>query len=187
MIATALELDPEMVMSHLGGGEMMEMDGVKLLVSKDAAAKLRAAQAKIHGDANNAAALKAEVTALSRSLAKFEADKMQTDMRELEREIAPLCPQLVSTWSAGARPDSMTAMKAAAIVDLDAAMKADIAEAMGPDPKNPAPTFDAYVGSLYRTTIKLARTRKSTNADGPTLPTFVTKIDTSNVYGKTAN
>ena len=188
-IATALELDPEMVMSHLGGGEMMEMDGVKLLVSKDAATKIRAAQAKVHGDAaklaTDAAALQGEVSALTRAVASLTADKAAADMRELEREIAPLCPQLVSTWSAGTRPDSMTAMRVAAIIDLDAGLKTDLDAAMGPDPKNPAPTFDAFVGSLYRTAVRHATARKSTTSNDSTLPTFrAIAIDTSSVYGK---
>jgi hypothetical protein len=170
---------------------MMEMDGVRLLVSKDAATRIRAAQTKVHGDATklatDAAALRGEVTALSRTVAKLEADKELADMRELEREIAPLCPQLVSTWSTGKRPDSMTAMRVAAIIDLDAGLKTDLDSAMGPDPKSPAPTFDAFVSAVYSTTIKQAATRKATTSNDSTLPTFrAIAIDTSNVYGKTA-
>lgn len=195
-IATALELDPEMVKQHLGGGEMMEMDGVKLLVSKDAAAKIRAAQAKMHGDAEKMAtdaakmatdyaALQGEVSALSRTVDTLKADKALADMRELERQIAPLCPQLVSTWSADKRPDSMTAMRVAAIVDLDPALKADINAAMGPDPAKPAPTFDTFVDSLFRSTIRHASARRPSNDNQP-LPLTGIKIDTSTVYGKTA-
>lgn len=188
-IATALELDLEMVKQHLAGGEMMEMDGVKLLVSKETADRIRALQAKVNGDAakltNDHAALQGEVTALTRAVTQLTADKAATDMRELEREIAPHCPQLVSTWSAGKRPDSLTAMRVAAILDIDSALKIDIDSAMGPDPKSPAPTFDAFVGSLYRSTIRHAAARKPNN-DGPKQPSFDIKIDTSNVYGKTA-
>jgi len=188
-IATALELDLEMVKQHLSGGEMMEMDGVKLLVSGDAATRLRASRAKLTGDAakmtTDHAALQGEVTALTRVVTQLTADKAATDMRELEREIAPHCPQLVSTWSAGKRPDSIMAMRVAAILDLDSALKADLDSAMGPDPKTPAPTFDAFVGSLYRSTIRHASARKPSN-DGPKPPSFEPKIDTSNVYGKTA-
>src|SRR5690606_22105717 len=50
-IAEVLGLDPAMVTQHLGGGEIMELDGVKLLVSKDAAAKLRAREQKLSTDA----------------------------------------------------------------------------------------------------------------------------------------
>jgi hypothetical protein len=188
-IATALALDPEMVKQALGGGEMMEMDGVKLRVSVDMATRIRSSQAKVHGDAakltTDLAAAQGELAGLARTVAKLEADKASADMRELEREIAPLCPQLVSTWSAGKRPDSMTAMRAAAIVDLDATAKVDLDAAMGADPAKPAPTFDAFVSSLYRATIRHASARKA-NVDGPTLPSFEPKIDTSNVYGKPA-
>lgn len=189
-IATALELDPEMVKQHLGGGEMMEMDGVALLVSKDAATKIRAAQAKVNGDAarmaTDYAALQGEVSALSRTVDTLKADKALADMRELERQIAPLCPQLVSTWTeASKRPDSMTAMRVAAIVDLDSALKVDIDAAMGPDPANPAPTFDAFVDSLFRSTIRHASARRPSN-DNQLLTPVGIKIDTSTVYGKTA-
>jgi hypothetical protein len=196
-IATALALDPEMVKQALSGGEMMEMDGVKLRVSKDAATRIRAAQAKVHGDAakltadaakmaTDLATAQGELSALSRTVAKLEADKALADMRELELEISPLCPQLVQTWSAGKRPDSMTAMRVAAIVDLDAALKVDLDAARGPDPEKPAPTFDAFVGSLYRSTIRHASARKPSNDNGSRVPTFAPKIDTSNVYGKNA-
>ena len=189
MIGTVLGLDLEMVKQHLSGGEMMEMDGVRLRVSKDTAARIRASQAKVHADAtkltNDQAALQGEVKALTRVVDQLTADKAETDMRELEREIAPLCPQLVSTWSAGKRPDSMTAMRVAAIVDLDSHLKVDLDAAMGPDPKSPAPTFDAFVGSLYGATIRHARSRKPSN-DGPKLPSFEPKIDTSSIYGKPA-
>jgi hypothetical protein len=195
-IAAALELDPEMVKQALGGGEMMEMDGVKLRVSKDAASRIRSAQSKMHGDAakltadaaklaTDLATAQGELSALGRTVAKLEADKALADMRELEVEISPLCPQLVSTWSAGKRPDSMTAMRVAAIVDLDSALKVDLDAAMGPDPKSPAPTFDAFVSSLYRTTIRHAGARKSTTSDN-SAPIFRPKIDTSTVYGKPA-
>lgn len=188
-IATALELDLEMVKQHLSGGEMMEMDGVKLLVSKDAATRLRVARAKVTGDAakltTDHAALQGEVTALTRAVTQLTALSAANDMRELEREIAPHCPQLVSTWSAGKRPDSITAMRVAAILDLDSALKVDIDSAMGPDSKSPAPTFDAFVGSLYRSTIRHASARKPSN-DGPKPPSFEPKIDTSSIYGKPA-
>jgi hypothetical protein len=189
-IATALGLTPEVVKERLGGGEMMEMDGVKLRVSKDAATRIRASQAKVHGDAakltTDLAAAQGELSALSRTVDALQAAKVQTDMRELEREIAPLCPQLTATWSAGNRPDSMTGMRVAAILDLDSSAKIDLDTAWGPDKDKPAPTFDAFVGSLYRSTIRHASARKPSN-DGAGLPSFVApKIDTSSVYGKTA-
>ncbi len=189
-IATALALDPEMVKQALGGGEMMEMDGVKLRVSADAATRIRAAQTKVHGDASklktDLAAAQGELAGLARTVAKLEADKASADMRELEREIAPFCPQLTTTWASGKRPDSMTGMRVAAIIDLDATAKVDLDEAWGPDKEKPAPTFDAFVGSLYRATIRHASARKA-NVDGPPPPSFhEPKIDTSNVYGKPA-
>jgi hypothetical protein len=166
----------------------MEMDGIKLRVSKDAATRIRAAQAKMHGDTakltTDHAALQGEVSALTRTVAKLEADKALADMRELEREITPLCPQLVTTWASGKRPDSMTRMRAAAIVDLDPSAKVDLDAAMGPDPEKPAPTFDTFVGSLYRATIRHAASRKSTTTDNSAVPTFRPTIDTSTVYGK---
>jgi hypothetical protein len=76
-------------------------------------------------------------------------------------------------------------MRVAAIVDLDSALKVDLDAAMGPDPKSPAPTFDAFVSSLYRTTIRHAGARKSTTSDN-SAPIFRPKIDTSTVYGKPA-
>ncbi len=186
-IATALELDLEMAKQHLSGGEMMEMDGVKLMLSKDAAAKLRAAQSKTKGDSaqltNDLADAQGQITALKRSVDKLEADKLEADKRDLEREIAPLCPQLVSTWSAGKRPDSLTAMRAAAIIDLDPVLKAELDSAAGPDLTSPPATFDAFVGSLFRTTVRHAAARKPT-ADSLARPTYAPKIDTSNVYGK---
>jgi hypothetical protein len=191
-IATALGLEVGMVAQHLGGEmEMMEMDGVKLRVSKDAAIRIRAAQAKIHGDAaklaTDHAALQGQVTAMSRSLEKLEADKAQHDMRELEREIAPHCPQLVASWASGKRPDSLTAMRVAAIVDIDAKLKKHIDDAMGPDPTRPAPTFDAYVKSVYSTTIDLSASRKSRATGDEGLPAFrVPTIDTSATYGKSS-
>lgn len=195
-IATALELDPEMVKQALGGGELMEMDSVKLLVSKDAADRIRASQAKLHGDAakmqgdaakltKDLASAQGELSALSRTVAKLQADKTETDKRDLEREIAPLCPQLVATWADGKRPDSMTAMRVAAILDLDPAAKVDLDKAMGPDSEKPAPTYDTFVESTYSTTKRHASARKS-SMDGPSMPIVAPKIDTSTVYGKTA-
>lgn len=168
-IATALELDPEMVMSHLGGGEIMEMDGVKLLVSKDAAARIRAAQAKINGDAakhasdaaklaTDLAAAQGSIVALERTVATLQADAAARATLDLEREIAPLCPQLVKSWADGKLPDSMTAMRAAAIIDLDPGAKTDLDAARGPN-KEPPPTFDAFVLSLYNSTKRLAAGR----------------------------
>jgi len=164
---------------------MMEMDGVKLMLSKDAAAKLRAAQAKMKGDSAQVLAdAQGQIAALRRSVDVLEAAKIEADKRDLEREIAPLCPQLVSTWSAGKRPDSLTAMRVAAILDLDPIMKAELDAAAGPDPANPPPTFDTFVGPLYRSTIRHAASRKPSN-DGPALPSSpAKKIDTSSVYGK---
>jgi hypothetical protein len=188
-IATALALDPEMVKQALGGGEMMEMDGVKLRVSKDAASRIRSSQAKVHGDAakltTDLAAARGELAALTRTVDALQVAKAEADMRELELEITPFCPQLVSTWSAGKRPDSMTAMRVAAIVDLDAALKVDLDAAIGQDPEKPAATFDAFVGSLYRSTIRHASARKPSN-DNSRAPVLHTKIDTSTVYGKNA-
>ena len=108
-------------------------------------------------------------------------------MRDLEREISPLCPQLVSSWSAdgGKRPGSMTAMRVAAILDLDPAAKVDLDKAMGPDPAKPAPTFDTFVESTYSTTKRHAATRKLAPTND-SLPTFQPKIDTTTVYGKSA-
>jgi hypothetical protein len=191
-IAVALALDPELVAQHLGGGEMMEMDGVKLRVSKDAATRIRASQAKVHSDAaklsTDLAAAQGELSALSRTVATLQADKAEADMREIEREIAPLCPQLVSTWASGKRPDSMTAMRVAAILDLDAAAKVDIDAAWGPDKDKPAPTFDAFVSHAYSTTKRLASARKAgASNDGHPLPSLVPKIDTTSVYGKNAS
>jgi len=188
-IAAALELDPEMVKQALGGGEMMELDGVKLRVSKDAAARIRASQAKVHGDSakltTDLAAAQGELSALTRTVNKLEADKAEADMRELEREIAPLCPQLVSTWSDGKRPDSMTSMRVAAILDLDPAAKVDLDSAIGPDPEKPAPTFDAFVNHAYAATKRHATARKSSR-DGSAVSIIVPKIDTTTVYGKPA-
>jgi hypothetical protein len=185
-IAAALELDPEMVKQALGGGEMMEMDGVALRVSKDAAARIRASQAKVHGDAakltTDLAAAKGELSALTRTVNKLQADKAEADMRELEREIAPLCPQLVSTWADGNRPDSMTAMRVAAILDLDPAAKVDIDSAMGPDPAKPAPTFDSFVQHAYSATKRHAATRKSPPINDNRFPAPPT-INTAGFHG----
>lgn len=194
-IAMALELDPEMVKQSLGGGEMMEMDGVKLLVSKDAAARIRASQAKVQGDATelttklttDLAAAQGELSALQRTVDALQADKVEADMRELEREIAPLCPQLVATWADGKRPDSTTAMRVAAILDLDPAAKVDLDAARGPDEDKPAPTFDAFVSHAYAATKRHAATRKAASTHDSHAPlTVVPKIDTSTVYGKPA-
>lgn len=169
-IAEVLGLDPAMVAQHLGGGgEMMELDGVKLRVSKDVAEKLRAAQAKLHGDAakhasdaaklaTDLAAAQGSLSALERTVARLEADAAARATLDLEREIAPLCPQLVKSWADGKRPDSMTGMRVAAILDLDPAAKVDLDAARGTDEK-PPPTFDAFVTSLYSSTKRLAASR----------------------------
>jgi hypothetical protein len=190
-IATALALTPEVVKERLGGGgEMMEMDGVKLRVSKDAATRIRAAQAKVHGDivklqTDNAAA-QGELSALKRSVDQLTSDKVAADMRELEREIAPLCPQLVSTWSTGKRPDSITAMRVAAILDLDAAAKVDLDAAWGPDKDKPAPTFDAFVQHAYSATKRHASARSKPAPTNDNRFTPPTTINTAGFHGGTA-
>jgi hypothetical protein len=153
----------EIVKQHLSGGEMMEMDGIKLMLSKDAAAKLRSAQSKMHGDAaklnNDLASANGKLAVLERTVAKMQADAAAREMLDLEREIAPLCPQLVESWGSGKRPDSITAMKSAAIVDMDPAAKIDLDKAWGPDKDKPAPTYDAFVESAYSLTKRQAAAR----------------------------
>ena len=192
-IAMALELDVEMVKQHLGnGGEMMEMDGVLMLVSKDAAAKIRAREQRVHGDtakvSNDLAAARGELSALKRTVDSLMADKAATDMRELEREIAPVCPQLVKAWTGDSktRPTTLTEMRVAAIMDLDSEAKTEIDSERGPDPKEPASTFDSFVAALYRSTLRQAKAR-STSAPAPTNDHHtppMPKIDTSGIYGK---
>jgi len=191
-IATATGIEPGMVKQRLGGGEMMEMDGVQFIVSKDAAAKIREHQRRITGDAakiaNDLATAQGQLVALSRTVDTLQAAKAEADMRDLEREISPLCPQLTKTWTGDARPKSLTAMRVAAILDLDTAAKVDLDKAIG-DPTAPAPTYDAFVESLYSATKRhaAARQRASVNDGAPSLP--IPKIDTSGIYGSrgTAN
>jgi hypothetical protein len=97
-IAAALELDMEMVKQHLSGGEMMEMDGIKLMLSKDAAAKLRAAQAKMKGDSAQVLAdAQGQITALKRSV----DSSRPTSAIWSERS-----PRCVRSWSRRGRPAS---------------------------------------------------------------------------------
>lgn len=191
-IAVALELDPAMVKQHLSGGEVMEMDGVKLLVSKDAATRIRASQSKVHGDAakltTDLAAAQGSISALTRTVDKLQAATIAADMRELEREIAPLCPQLATTWAAGKRPDSMTGMRVAAVLDLDPAAKPDLDAAWGPDKDKPAPTFDAFVDSLYSSTKRQAagRSKAAPTTDKFNVPP-APKLDFTGIMGSRAS
>lgn len=186
LIAEAIGADPEMVKQHLGGGEMMEMDGVKLRVSKDVANKLRAREQKVHGDAaklaTDLATAQGQLAALSTQVDGLTVAKREADMRDLEHEISPLCPQLVQSWGDGKRPDSLTGMRVAAIIDLDPGAKTHIDKARGPDASKPVATFDAFVEAFYDSAKRAAATRKPAPPPNnfPTAP----KLDFSGVMGQ---